>query len=606
MGHGGNAAERQRPRVFISYAHDDEAHIEQVETLYELLRKRGGLDARLDLYAAGTPQDWARWMERQCADADYTLVIASPQYKLRAERGERDGVGRGVGWESRLLRNRVYNDSETWFEKILLILLPGRREQELPAFLVAEQVSHFKVPSLDAAGIEELVRYMWHQPYRVEPALGPIPAFGIRPPLVPASGQPRVVDATSGAAEPVVRDLDGCPGGLDEAAWRQLAQLLGGVRPESWAGQAYHWSFGATGSPGRAAAPFGTPDGDLYAWAEDLGERRHTPGTVPKPVTFAHALAAGYAAGESPADLGRARALASWVDRFLDSRALPMLPDAPGIKRGEATLTVRLTEHPQRQDRFYAEIWLRTTDGRQPRRLQPPEESGSLAVDMDGARDLLQESMRNLAGALADGEQGLGSKLERIEFAVFDGLLEETFEQWPLRLRSGPCPIGKLYEVVVRCPDQRWEFDLPQLWARRWDWLTERSRHDERPTAWVADEDIACLNEHIGAWRKNDRLACVAVSMSPAQEGVYAALDVGMPIVVWQRDGHRGDPTVPPLNTLLALDKVADVADLPETVAQLRRSTHLPEAARSSVVLLWDDPYHSPAADPLSDANLIA
>jgi hypothetical protein len=94
--------------------------------------------------------------------------------------------------------------------------------------------------------------------------------------------------------------------------------------------------------------------------------------------------------------------------------------------------------------------------------------------------------------------------------------------------------------------------------------------------------------------------------MSPAQEGVYAALDVGMPIVVWQRDGHRGDPTVPPLNTLLALDKVADVADLPETVAQLRRSTHLPEAARSSVVLLWDDPYHSPAADPLSDANLIA
>ncbi|ELS57752.1 hypothetical protein STVIR_1176 [Streptomyces viridochromogenes Tue57] len=29
--------------MFISYAHDDDAHIEQVETLYELLRKKGGL-----------------------------------------------------------------------------------------------------------------------------------------------------------------------------------------------------------------------------------------------------------------------------------------------------------------------------------------------------------------------------------------------------------------------------------------------------------------------------------------------------------------------------------------------------------------------------------
>jgi hypothetical protein len=34
-------------------------------------------------------------------------------------------------------------------------------------------------------------------------------------------------------------------------------------------------------------------------------------------------------------------------------------------------------------------------------------------------------------------------------------------------------------------------------------------------------------------------------------------------------------------------------------------STVVPEAARASVVLLWDDPDHSPAADPLSDANLV-
>ncbi|MFJ8535278.1 SEFIR domain-containing protein [Streptomyces sp. NPDC093591] len=593
--HGGNAAEQYRPRVFISYAHDDDAHIEQVETLYELLRKKGGLDAQLDLYAGGRPQDWAHWMERQCSDADYTLVIASPKYKLRAEHGERDGAGLGVAWESSLLRSRVYEGYQDWFEKILLVVLPGRSERELPTFFAAARMSRFLVPTLDPEGIEQLVRYMWGQPYRVPPELGPVPEYGTRPQLVSDSGEaPPVVHATSGATDAAVPDPD-IPDGLDEAAWRQLADILRGVRPQSWAEQAYQWSFAAEGGPGRAAAaPHSTPAGDLYAWARDLGERRHTRGKVPKPVVFAHALAAGYGAGESRADRQLAGALERWVDRFLDSRA--ELPDAPAIKRDEATLTVRLSEHPQRRDRFYAQIWLRTTDGRKPRRLQPPENAGSLVVDMDGARDLFQKSMRTAL---------LHVQLKRIEFAVFDDLLEEAFEQWPLQLLKEPRPIGKLYEVVVRCPAQRRHFDLPQLWSLRWNWLTRHSHPDEQATAWVADEDVEYLDDHIGKWRKNERLACVAVSTPLSQRGVGAALEAGMPIVVWQRDGHRGDPCVPPLNELLKLDKVADVSELPYAVAELRTSTDVPEAARASVVLLWDDPNHSPDADPLSDANLI-
>ncbi|TXS48663.1 hypothetical protein EAO75_17295 [Streptomyces sp. uw30] len=589
-----------RPRVFISYAHDDDGHVTKVETLYELLRTQGGLDAKVDLYAGVQPQDWPRWMMRQYADADYVLVIASPEYKVRGDHEQQDGVGLGVAFEAGLLGTELYGNYRAWFRKVLLVVLPGRSEQELPEFLGAVRISRFAVPSLDAAGIEQLVRYMTGQPERVEPELGPIPVYGTRPSLV-ATAPP----CSAGESRPTpAAPPPGVPsGGLDDDAWRELARLLGGVQPESWAGQAYQWSFGAAGSPGGAAAPFGTPDGDLYAWAEDLGRRRHAPGAVPKPVAFAHALAAGYAAGESPADQQRASALATWVGRFLDSRELQRLDEAPGIKRSEATLTVRLTEHAQRRDRFYAEIWLRTTDGRQPRRLQPPEDAGSLVVDMDGARGLLQECMRTLPDALTGGEQGPAAKLGRIEFAVFDGLLEETFEQWPLQLRRVTRPLGKLYEVVVRCPDERCEFDLPQLWSRRWEWLTRCNGHDERATAWVADEDVACLDEHIGEWRGNDHPVCVAVSTSPAQEGVSAALDAGMPIVVWQRDSHRGDPAVPPLNMLLDL---AAVAELPGAVAKLRRSTQVPDAARASVVLLWDDPNHSPAADPLSDANLIA
>lgn len=171
---------------------------------------------------------------------------------------------------------------------------------------------------------------------------------------------------------------------------------------------------------------------------------------------------------------------------------------------------------------------------------------------------------------------------------------------------QGTRSLGKLYQVVVRCPDERCEFDLPQLWSRRWQWLTRRNGHAERPTAWVAEEDVESLDERIGEWRRNDHPVCVAVSTTPARSSVYAALDAGMPIIVWQRDSHRSDPDVPPLDALLDLHSVADVAELPDTVAKLRRSTKVPDAARASVVLLWDDPNHSPAADPLSDTNLIA
>lgn len=601
MGHGADAAaEQRRPRVFISYAHDDDAHIEQVETLYELLRKKGGVDAQLDMYAGARPQDWAHWMEQQCAEADYTLVIASPKYKLRAEHEEQDGAGLGVAWEARLLRTWIYENHKTWFEKVLLVVLPGRSAHELPGFFGAPRMSRFDVATLNAAGIEELVRYMWKQPYRIEPEIGPIPVYTPRPPLVldDASG-------SSGTTEPDAPEVGGAAtgsGGLDETDWQQLARLLGGVPPESWAEQAYQWSFGATGSTSQAAAPFHLPDGDLYDWAWDLGRRRHVPGTLPKPVTFAHALAVGYAAGESPADRLRARRLHAWADHFMSHHSLPP-PPTPRIERTEATLTVRLVEHAQRPDVFYAEVWLRTMDGRRPRRLQPPPSSASLTADLEGVRLLLENCMRDLAEAFGIGGRAAAPRLQRIEFAVSDRLLEETFDQWRVRLRREERVLGKMYEVVVRCLDQRGGVDLAGRWAGRWRWLTRQGGGDERAMVWVEDEHADCLDDLVGEWSETDHPVCVGVSMKQAQHGVAAALDAAMPVVVWQREEHRNDPSVPPLRSLL---EIGDTSQLPLLVWKLRRDRRRPARERSSVVLLWDDPDHSMTPQPLSDANLIA
>jgi hypothetical protein len=54
------------PRVFSSYAHDSDAHAEQVRNLWIFLCAHG-FDAHIDRVAAEQRRDWSLWMERQVA-----------------------------------------------------------------------------------------------------------------------------------------------------------------------------------------------------------------------------------------------------------------------------------------------------------------------------------------------------------------------------------------------------------------------------------------------------------------------------------------------------------------------------------------------------------
>jgi hypothetical protein len=64
-------------RVLISYAHDDRAHEAQVLEFSEFLRAHG-VDALIDVEAAGRPQYWPDWMSEQIRQGGYVLVIGSP------------------------------------------------------------------------------------------------------------------------------------------------------------------------------------------------------------------------------------------------------------------------------------------------------------------------------------------------------------------------------------------------------------------------------------------------------------------------------------------------------------------------------------------------
>jgi len=163
-------------RVFISYAHDDAAHEELVRQFWLFLRQNG-IDARVDLPASERRQDWAQWMTQQVRDADRVLIVASPQYRRRAEGDAGPDEGRGVQWEARLIRDRFYADQEIGLQSIVPVILPGCSVDDIPLWLSPAATTHYRVSAYSVKGADKLLRLLTVQPLESVPPLGTVPVL---------------------------------------------------------------------------------------------------------------------------------------------------------------------------------------------------------------------------------------------------------------------------------------------------------------------------------------------------------------------------------------------------------------------------------------------
>jgi hypothetical protein len=172
------------PRVFISYAHEDIAHGEQVRALWHLLRANG-IDAILDLSAEEERQEWTLWMFNQVQEADFVLVVASPEYRRRAEGKAPPDEGRGVQWEAALIREEVFANRPAAMRKFLPVLLPGRSERDIPYWLAPYSGTKYPIRDFTVAGAKDLFRKLTGQPHEKPAPLG-------RLPVLPRQEAPRV------------------------------------------------------------------------------------------------------------------------------------------------------------------------------------------------------------------------------------------------------------------------------------------------------------------------------------------------------------------------------------------------------------------------------
>ncbi|MDH6128752.1 tetratricopeptide (TPR) repeat protein [Kitasatospora sp. GP82] len=162
------------PRAFISYAHDNPAHVENVRSLYQALRSNG-IDAKWDLPAAEQRQNWVDWMEQELRLADFILIVASPGYRRRESGAAGPDEGRGVQWESKRIADYLYRDLRGNLRKVLPVVLPGCSADDLPSWLNPASTTVYRVSRFDLSGVEKLIRTMADRPFETEAVLDPIP-----------------------------------------------------------------------------------------------------------------------------------------------------------------------------------------------------------------------------------------------------------------------------------------------------------------------------------------------------------------------------------------------------------------------------------------------
>ncbi|MBE8517782.1 TIR domain-containing protein [Amycolatopsis sp. H6(2020)] len=149
--------DREAPRVFVTYAHDTPEHKELVHSFAAFLRAGIGLDVHLDAWYDTVRRDWSSWATEQLTKADFILVVASPDYKRRADGTAMPHEGRGSQFEAAIIRDNLTRDLRRETERVLPVVLPGRSVDEIPVFLNAYSTTRYHVVEFTEAGVADLV-----------------------------------------------------------------------------------------------------------------------------------------------------------------------------------------------------------------------------------------------------------------------------------------------------------------------------------------------------------------------------------------------------------------------------------------------------------------
>lgn len=155
------------PKVFISYSWDDEEHIEWTKKLANYLIKNG-VDAHIDRYDLEIGDRLPQFMEQEITNADYVLVICTPNYKEKANNRKS-----GVGYEGHIIAGELFQNQNE--RKFIPIIRKGQIDECFPTYLIGKLGINFKNDDKFEESLKDLLATIYGQ--KSKPKLGSMPAF---------------------------------------------------------------------------------------------------------------------------------------------------------------------------------------------------------------------------------------------------------------------------------------------------------------------------------------------------------------------------------------------------------------------------------------------
>ena len=181
-----DAAQLPGPRVFISYAWEDEEYKLQVKQFATRLRSNG-IDARLDAWDAKSISI-PEFMNRELRLAQRVLVLCSPEYRRKVHAMEEGHRVSGSGWEHLLLTGSLFS-GELERDCVSLVLFRGSWAEAAPSFLGPHPYLDLSSPDTFEENYRRLLQQLTGRAESAPP-LGLLPK-GIDPePVQPMRGPP--------------------------------------------------------------------------------------------------------------------------------------------------------------------------------------------------------------------------------------------------------------------------------------------------------------------------------------------------------------------------------------------------------------------------------
>jgi tetratricopeptide (TPR) repeat protein len=158
----------QPTRIFISYSHDSQQHMDRVLELSDRLRAEG-IDCQIDQYEQSPPEGWQTWCMNQAIESDFVLVICTETYERRFRNKEEEGKGKGVTFEGYIITQAIY-DNQSRNVKFIPVILSSVDFPHVPLLLKGPSI--YDISSSES--YDELYRRLTNQPRITKPKLGQV------------------------------------------------------------------------------------------------------------------------------------------------------------------------------------------------------------------------------------------------------------------------------------------------------------------------------------------------------------------------------------------------------------------------------------------------